>query len=85
MDITRLSRAKQQLVAEALAAGFRSEHHEARVDLVRWSRHSKPRLMRGLRLYENGTGFDLTVDLSLAKTIRSAKAMRRVLDLTEEA
>lgn len=81
MELSRLSKQKQAVVADAMAAGYAIEQGDFCVDLVKRSKHAKPRVLRGLRIYHDGYGFDLTVDLSVAKAIRAASDMRSILNL----
>jgi pantothenate synthetase len=81
MDLTQLTAAKQQLVNDAIAAGFTAKHHAGHVDLIRCSQHKKPQVLVGLRIWANGTAFDAKLDLSVAKSIRNVDDMRAFLNL----
>jgi hypothetical protein len=81
MDLSKLSVAKQDLVRDAIAAGYVAEHGEVCVDVVRRSRHERPRVLGGLRIWENGSAFDAILDLSASKAIRSVDDMRHFLGL----
>ncbi|WP_354335299.1 hypothetical protein [Undibacterium sp. GrIS 1.2] len=84
MDLTRISKPKQAVIADAVSAGYMVEHcGDSAINLVRFSKHVKPRLLRGLRIFADGTAYDLMVDLSCAKTIRSAEIMRNTLGLSK--
>jgi hypothetical protein len=84
MDLTRISKPKQAVIAEAVSVGYIVEHcGDSAINLVRLSKHAKPRLMRGLRIFADGTAYDMLVELSSAKTIRSADIMRNALGLSK--
>ena len=81
MDLSKLSVEKRALVKDAVAAGYVAEHSEVCVDVVRRSKHEKPRVLAGLRIWETGSAFDVTLDLSVSKAIRSVDDMRQFLGL----
>jgi predicted GNAT family acetyltransferase len=81
MDLSKLSVAKRDLVRDAIAAGYVAEHGEVCLDLVRRSKHEKPRVLAGLRIWEAGSAFDVTLDLSVSKAVRSVDDMRQLLGL----
>ena len=77
MDTTVLSKAKQDLIAEAMANGYTLTTEESFLDL------EKPDT-QGLRIYSDGHGFSLSVmreSLSAARCMRSVKEMRSILEL----
>jgi len=80
-----VSRRLQQLVDEAKSAGFTiTKDPDGTIKIVkRHGGHGRP--IRGLVIFPNGTAFDATVDLSVARGIRSYKAMRSVLGLGRRA
>lgn len=84
MDIGKLSKEKQAVVRDALAAGYTAEHTDSSLDLLRYSKHPKPRVLQGLRIYPDGSGYNYLVQLSIAKTIRSAKRWRETLGLAQD-
>ncbi|MFC4423602.1 hypothetical protein [Cupriavidus pampae] len=79
--MTQLTAAKQQLVNDAIAAGFTAKHYEGHVDLIRYSQHKKPQALVALRVWANGTAFDAKLDLAAAKSIRNVDDMRAFLKL----
>lgn len=81
MELSDLSISKRCVVNDAIAAGYVATYGETHLDLVRWSKHEKPRALGGLRIWATGTAFDITLDLSVAKAMRSADDMRAVLGL----
>lgn len=81
MDISKLSKEKRAVVSDALAAGYIAEHTDCSLDLLRYSKHKKPRVLQGLRIYPDGSGYNYLVKLADAKTIRSANGWRETLDL----
>ncbi|CAE6795140.1 hypothetical protein R70006_05037 [Paraburkholderia domus] len=83
--VAGLSPAKRAVVEDAIAAGYSARYSDTCVDLVRHSAHAKPRLLRGLRIYANGSAFDATLDLSVAVAMRSAADMRAILGLPDRA
>ncbi|WP_199028449.1 hypothetical protein [Ralstonia sp. ASV6] len=78
-----LSAAKRQVINDAIAAGYAAEFSETCVDLVRRSKHEKPRVLRGLRIWADGSAFDVTLDLGSAKAMRKAEDFRAILGLSE--
>jgi ribosomal protein S18 acetylase RimI-like enzyme len=81
MELSDLSLIKRWVVNDAIAAGYAATYTETHVDLVRWSKHEKPRALGGLRIWATGTAFDITLDLAVANGMRSADDMRAVLGL----
>lgn len=77
----KLTSAKQQIVDDALKAGYSFEDGEYSVDLVRFSKHKQPRLLGGVRIYQDGTAVRLDIDLAVATGIRSHASMRAVLGI----
>lgn len=77
----RLTPAKQQIVDDAVSAGYVREDGESWIGLVKRSKHRKPRVPAGIRLYRDGTAFRLDVDLGVAAGIRSHAAMRAQLGI----
>lgn len=76
-----MNAAKQAVIADAARVGYAVERHETCVDIVKRTKHAKPRVSVALRIYENGTAFDATLDLSAAKAIRSVADMRAFLGI----
>jgi hypothetical protein len=70
---------KLALMDDARKAGYVVSSHSGHVDIVK--RDRRGRLISGIVVYENGTAFDATVDLSVARGIRSYAAMRKVLGI----
>jgi len=76
---------RQRLIEDARAAGFEvKQDSDGTVSIVKIHRGTG-RPIRGLVIYPNGTAFDATVDLSVARGFRSYKAMRSVLGLPRVA
>jgi hypothetical protein len=69
------------LIADAKAAGYDVIADGTTLRIVRMDRRSKGRPLRGIVLYETGTAFDATVDLSVARGMRSYADMRKVLGI----
>ena len=76
-----MNAAKQAVIADAERAGYTIVRHETCVDIVKRTKHAKPRVSTALRIYENGTAFDATMDLSAAKAIRNVADMRAFLGI----
>jgi hypothetical protein len=76
-----LTAQKSKMVADAISAGFEVRHHETCIDIIKMSRHAKPRVLSGLRVWADGNAFDATIDLSVAKPIRTIKAQRAYLGI----
>jgi hypothetical protein len=76
-----LSKAKQAVVGDAKKAGYEVIDRTGCLTIRRMSKHKKPRTLQGVVIYADGIAFDLTVDLGIAKSIRSAESIRAVLDL----
>lgn len=77
----KLTPAKQQIVEDAVSAGYVREDGDFWIDLVKRSKHRKPRVLAGIRLYRDGTAIRLDVDLSVATGIRSHAAIRAQLGI----
>lgn len=77
----KLTVAKMQMIEEAQKAGYTVRWHEGCVDVIRLTNHAKPRVSRGLRIWANGSAFDFTMDLSVAKSIRNVDDQRKMLGL----
>ena len=78
----KLTKAMQQLVLDAQAAGYTVRNdHDMCVDIVKLSKHAKPRVVRGLRIWADGNAIDATIDLSVAKSIKTQKAWREFLGI----
>ena len=73
----------EKLVSDAEKAGYTVKRSASSVQIFKvHGGHGK--IVRGLEVYEDGTAFDMTVnDLSVARGLRSYKAMRKVLELKE--
>ena len=76
-----MNAAKQAVIADAERAGYTIERHETCVDIVKRTKHAKPRVSIALRIYGDGSAFDATMDLSAAKAIRSVADMRAFLGI----
>jgi hypothetical protein len=78
----KLTKAMQQLVLDAQVAGYtvRNEHDMC-VDIVKLTKHAKPRVIKGLRIWADGNAFDATMDLAAAKSIRTQKEQRKFLGI----
>lgn len=61
--------AKQAVIADAERAGYTIERHDTCVDIVKRTKHAKPRVAIALRIFEDGTAFDATMDLSNGKIV----------------
>jgi hypothetical protein len=77
----KITPAKKQIIDDAVSAGYAREDGEFSVDLVKLSKHKKPRVLAGLRIYQDGTAVRLDIDLSIAIGIRSHAGMRAVLGI----
>ncbi len=71
---------KRALLLAALAAGYHVVPSGKSVEITKRT----PRTITGIVLYENGTAFDASVDLSVARGIRSYAEMRKLLGLPKE-
>lgn len=71
----------EKIIADAQAAGYVVVRHENCVDIKRMTKHAKPRVAVALRIWEDGTAIDGTLDLAAAKAIRTVKAMREFLGI----
>ncbi len=71
---------KRALLLAAPSAGYHVTLSGSAVEITKRT----PRTVTGIVLYENGTAFDVTVDLSVAKGIRSYAEMRKLLGLPRE-
>lgn len=63
------------LLNDAIAAGYTIERDGSEFLIVKRTK----RTASGLRLCEDGTAFDLSLRLDVAKGLRSYKSMRKVL------
>jgi hypothetical protein len=81
MDLSKLSREKQDLVHDAVAAGYGTERWESRVEVVRRAKHGTRRVLSGLCLWESGRAIDLSLDPAVAKATTSVEDMRAMLGL----
>ncbi len=81
MDLSKLSREKQDFVRDAVAAGYGLERWESRVEVVRRAKHGTRRVLSGLCLWESGRAIDLSLDPAIAKTTTSVEDMRAMLGL----
>jgi hypothetical protein len=72
----------QQLLADARAAGYDVQPSSGGwiiLKAVKVNQHKTKQV--GLRIYADGTAFDVTVDLSIAAGVRSIDTMRRMLGI----
>jgi hypothetical protein len=76
-----LTKQMQQLVLDAQAAGYTVRHGEHNVDIVKLSKHAKPRVIKGLRIWADGNAIDATMDLAAAKAIKTQKEWRKFLGI----
>jgi len=84
-DLAEGSAAKDRLIRDAESAGYSVEKSSSTGRILLVKRHGgHGRVTRGLVLYPDGTAVDATLDLTVAKGVRSYKAMRRILGLTED-
>jgi hypothetical protein len=74
-----MTQRKQQLIDDAKAAGFTVVTSESGVVRIRKTHKGNGRVLRGLDLYPDGTAIDATLDLSVAKGVRSYADMRAIL------
>lgn len=74
---------KREFLQEARDAGYRIQHEDD--GTVRITKDYGPwKKQYGIRIHPDGTAFDITVDLSVAKGLRSYRDMRRVLCISED-
>lgn len=78
---TKMTTNRKSLIADAKAAGFKVDDQGSRLVIARWSKHVTPRVLRGVAIYNDGTAFDLTVVLHVAKGMRSYVVIRKALGL----
>jgi len=72
-----MTRNRRNLLKDARAAGFTVAHEGGNTTILR---HSKTgRILRGLVIYADGTAYDATVRLDVARGLRSYADMRAVL------
>jgi hypothetical protein len=77
-----LTKQMQQLVLDAQAAGYTVRNdHEACLDIVKLTKHTKPRVIKGLRIWADGNAIDATMDLAAAKAIKTQKEWRKFLGI----
>ncbi|WP_321820871.1 MULTISPECIES: hypothetical protein [unclassified Burkholderia] len=77
-----LSDTKREFLKDAEAAGYSITYGDTCVDVVKRTNHTPPRILRGLRMWATGTAFDVKLDLSAARAIRSVDEMRTFLGVT---
>lgn len=76
-----LSRAKRKLIEDALNSGqYKMTMKPESIQLFHEHKRTG-RIERGLEIFNNGTAFDITANLSEAKIIRTAKDIRGILKL----
>jgi hypothetical protein len=69
------------MIEDARTAGYDIREYGMCVDIVKYSKHSKPRPICGLRIWQDGAAIDVMLDLSVAKAIRTVKAQRAFLGI----
>ncbi len=72
-----MTRNRRNLLTDAQAAGFTVTHEGERTTILRRSKTG--RLLQGLVIYADGTAYDATVRLDVARGLRSYADMRAVL------
>jgi hypothetical protein len=77
----KLTKAMQQLVLDAQSAGYTVRQGENNLDIVKLTKHAKPRAIKGLRIWADGNAIDITMDLAAAKAIRTQKEWRKFLGI----
>jgi len=75
-----MTKNKKDLIESARNAGFEIRYDDEGAVYIR-KRYANGKISRGLVIYADGTAIDLTLDLSVAKGIRSYKTMRGLLKL----
>ena len=80
-----MSPQRQQLIADARAAGYEVRHDEAEgtTRIVVRRHRGTGAILQGVAIYHDGTAIDLTVDLGVARGMKSYKIIRRHLDLAD--
>ena len=78
-----MSPQRQQLIADARAAGYEVTHDKADGSTcIVARRHRRTReILQGVIIYYDGTAIDLTVDLGVARGMKSFKTIRRHIGL----
>jgi hypothetical protein len=71
---------RQRLLDDAQKAGYSIEIQAHEIRITKQVRNKK----KGLVIYVDGTAFDITVDIRVAKGIRSYRDMRAVLGIQPE-
>lgn len=76
-----MSLAKQQIISDAILAGYILKTGESFIDLVKPDQRHPHRIASGLRIYQDGVAVRLDVELSLALGIQSHAQMRKILGI----
>lgn len=72
---------REALLRDARAAGMEVVEKGSTADIIAKRNARTGRVLKGLRLFDNGTAVDMTVDLSVAKAIRGDRTIRKMLGL----
>ena len=76
-----MTRNRRNLLTDAQAAGYTVTHEGERTAILRKSKTG--RILAGLIVYADGTAYDATVRLDVAKGLRSYADMRAVLNIAK--
>jgi hypothetical protein len=82
MKTTTRKQAVETVTALATARGYTVKPEWTALTIRLWSKHRKPRLLRGVTIWSTGWASDDTIDLSVKKCFRPTEAnLRSVLGL----